>query len=208
MWKRLVGDLLSPSTCAACDTPTPSASVFCVACAATVTPIEDESGGPLAFGAYGGALAVALRRFKYENRADLGRPLGELLRRVCRRYAIEADVVIPVPLHPRRLATRGYNQAALLSGAVAREASAKLAARALVRRVDTPRQAELPRDARLENVAQAFVVNRPMVITGKRVLLVDDVSTTGATLDACRQTLEDARPAALQTLVVARTLEV
>lgn len=207
MWKRLLGDWLSPPSCAGCDAKVPSANVFCGGCAATVTTFGDEAHEVLAFGAFGGALAVALRRFKYENRPDLGRPLGELLRGVCRRRRIEADVVIPVPLHPKRLADRGYNQALLLARSVARETGGRVHARALRRRVDTPRQAELPRDARLENVARAFALHTPDLMTGKRVLLVDDVSTTGATLRACAQTLSVAHPASIRALVVARTLE-
>lgn len=205
MWKRLLGEILSPPACAACDAPVPGTHVFCAPCARSVTSCE-SSDEPLAFAAYGGAIAVAIRRLKYEDRPDLARPLAELLRTLCRRARIEADVVVPVPLHPRRLADRGYNQAMLLGGIVAKEIRARALPRALVRVLDTPRQAELAREARFENVASAFSLRHPCSLEGRRILLVDDVSTTGATLEACRQALRPAKPASIRALVLARTL--
>lgn len=204
MWKRLLGDLLSPPSCAACDVRTTRRSVFCPACVPTIERAGLRS-EPLAFALFGGAMAVAIRRLKYESRPDLAYPLGELLRALCREAKVEADVVVPVPLHPRRLVERGYNQAALLARAVARETGARFEPRALVRHVDTPRQAELGREERLRNVAEAFALRKPMAIAGRRVLLVDDVFTTGATLQACRQALETVRPKSVRGLVLART---
>ncbi|MRG92639.1 ComF family protein [Polyangium spumosum] len=186
---RALLDTLSPPACAACDAPVLRARVFCPSCAATVLRAENLPGEPLAFAAFGGALAVALRRFKYEERPDLGRPLGHLLRRLVREQAPAVDVVVPVPLHPRRLVERGYNQAALLARAAAGELGVPLAARALVRHRDTPKQAHLGRAERLVNVEQAFFVRAPRAVRGLRVLLVDDVATTGATFEACRGAL-------------------
>src|SRR6185369_5247276 len=97
----------------------------------------------VAFALYGGAVAAALRRLKYGGRADLAVPLGHLARRAVREAGLSGDLVIPVPLHPRRLADRGYNQAALLAASVAREIGAPLVARALVRVRNTPQQARL-----------------------------------------------------------------
>lgn len=205
MWKRLLGDLLSPPSCASCDSPTRSTHVFCGACAATVERCRDD-GSPFAYAVFGGAIAVAIRRLKYEERPDLAHPLSELLRSLCRQWDLQGDVVIPVPLHPRRLAERGYNQAALLANAVAKETRARFEPRALVRIADTPRQAELAREARFQNVANAFAVRKKDALSGRHVLLVDDVSTTGATLDACRRALESCRPKAVQSIVLARTL--
>jgi len=204
MWKRLLGDLLSPPCCAACDARTTSLSAFCAACVPTIER-ADRGSEPLAVALFGGAMAVAIRRLKYENRPDLANPLGELLRARCRDEQVAADVVVPVPLHPRRLVERGYNQAALLSHAVARETGARFEPRVLVRIVDTPRQAALGREERLRNIAQAFALRGPKRIAGRRVLLVDDVSTTGATLAACRQALESARPKSVRAIVLART---
>lgn len=178
--------------------------MFCSACVPTIER-SDRGSEPLAFALFGGAMAVAIRRLKYEGRSDLAYPLGELLRALCREVEVEADVVVPVPLHPRRLVERGFNQAALLARAVARETGARLEPRVLVRVVDTPRQAELRREERLHNVAQAFAILKPSSVAGRRVLLVDDVSTTGATLEACRRALASARPASTRGIVLART---
>ena len=122
----------------------------------------------------------------------LGVPLGHLLRRLLREEGLSAEVVVPVPLHPKRLAERGYNQAALLARAAARELGAPLEARALVRVRDTSQQARLGRTERLTNVERAFVARNPEAVRGRDVLLVDDVETTGATLAACRAALLEA----------------
>lgn len=150
-------------------------------------------------------MAVAIRKLKYENRPDLAQPLGELLRRLCRDASIEADVVVPVPLHPQRLVARGYNQAALLARAVAKETGARFEAQALVRLVDTPRQVTLDREERFRNIAHAFAVRKAKALEGRRVLVVDDVSTTGATLEACRGAIETARPRSVRGITLART---
>jgi ComF family protein len=169
-----------------------------------------ERCGPLrdcvAFGSYGGALATAIRRFKYEDCAYLSRPLGALLRAACRSGDVQADLVVPVPLHPRRLAERGYNQSALLSAHVALELRTSVAARAIVRTIDTAAQAELSRGARRANIRHAFRVRSAVPVRGRAIALVDDVMTTGATLAACASVLLDAGAVAITSLVVARVL--
>ncbi len=204
---------LGPPTCAACDARIRPHVVFCPACAATIEPPPDvEEISPsdprleptLAFGAFGGALATALRRLKYQDRPDLAAPLGHLARQAARHAGLTADLVVPVPLHPRRLVDRGYNQAALLAAEVAVELDAPLVARALVRVRNTPQQAHLDRGARLDNVRQAFRARDPRIIQGRRVVLVDDVATTGATLTACAEALLAAGAASVTAIVVAR----
>lgn len=200
---------LAPPACAACDARVRARVVFCPACAATIVPPPSARAAPclddlLAAGAFGGALAVALRRLKYQDRPDLAAPLGHLARGAARRAGLSADLVVPVPLHPRRLVERGYNQAALLAAEVAIELSAPLSARALVRRRHTPQQAHLDREARLRNMREAFHVRRPGAIRGLRVVLVDDVATTGSTLTACAEALLAAGAASVTAIVVAR----
>jgi ComF family protein len=208
---RWIADWLSPPRCASCDAPLAiSRAAFCPTCALTVDR-EDAASAPaasspvVAFGAYGGALAVALRRLKYTERPDLARPLGELLASSCARAKLTADIVVPVPLYPARLLARGYNQASLLSAWVARSLGARLCAGALGRIIDTAAQAELPRDQRLANVSQAFRVVLPNVVAGRRIVVVDDVVTTGATLRACARALGHAGARAVRGAVVART---
>jgi ComF family protein len=219
-----LGQALSPPTCAACDARLPRRATFCAPCAAEVSPAEawpsaakitpveacgpDAPGGVLreavAFGIFDGALARALRRFKYVGRPDLAVPLGQLAARAARRAGLDGDIVVPVPLHPCRLAERGYNQAALLAAEVATALSRPLAACALARTRHTLQQARLTRLERAGNVAAAFRVPRPRMIRGRRVILVDDVATTGATLGACREALLAAGAASVTVVVVAR----
>jgi len=204
---RWLGDLVSPPACAACDVRLPDGRrAFCRVCSGSIERFSGK-GECVAFGLFGGALAVAIRKLKYRNRPDLGRPLGSLLRRACRDAGRRAEIVIPVPLHERRLVARGYNQAALLAGHLAIEMAAPMLPHALVRCVDTPSQAELGRAERMNNLAGAFVVARPGAVEGLAIALVDDVTTTGSTLDACARALFSAGARSVESFVVAVTPE-
>jgi len=188
--------LLSPSRCAACDAPARERAVFCAACAIAVERSFDR-GAPFL---YGGPVAQAITRFKYGPVPELARPLGALLAAAARERAFSVDAVVPVPLHPTRLFERGFNQAALLARPVARALGVPLRARALARTRPTEKQAELDRSARLQNVRGAFRARRAM---GERVLLVDDVRTTGATQNACAEALRAAGCPRVEWLVLA-----
>jgi ComF family protein len=115
-----------------------------------------------------------------------------------------AAALVPVPLHPRRLAQRGFNQSELLAAAIGRRIGVSLHARALVRRTDTPPQTGLSAVARRRNVAGAFAVRERGRIHGRTVVLVDDVFTTGATARACASALRQAGASAVHLLTVAR----
>lgn len=201
---ELLGAILSAERCAACDASVPFRTVFCGPCAASVEPAS-QGGDVVAPFLYGGAVARAITRFKYEGRADLARPLSDLLARCVGQVgAGPDDVTVPVPLHPNRLTERGFNQAALLARAFARRSGARVAPRALERLRDTAQQASLDRVARASNVMDAFRVRTPSVVAGRHVVLVDDVCTTGATLDACARALGDAGAARVTRAVLAR----
>lgn len=212
---ELAGHALSPTGCASCDAPIPFNHVFCAECARSIVPDPGREaqrspgsagfGGAVAFCLFGGAAAAALRRLKYEERPDLARPLGHLLRRAARDADLRADVVVPVPLHPKRLADRGFNQAALLAAEVADELKAPLVTRALARGLDTTQQAKLDRAGRLTNLAGAFSARGAEKVRGRRVVLVDDVVTTGATLTACAEVLLETGAESVAGLVVARS---
>lgn len=197
-----LAELVSPSRCAACDQPLPARVVFCPACAVTVVRSGGRCSDRAVF-SYGGALADAVRRMKYQGRSDLARRLGKLMADAAHDLAGEVDAVVSVPLHPRRLVERGFDQAALLAKEVARAASRPWLPRALVRSRDTPRQAALGQGDRAANVRAAFAVRQPARVAGRRLLLVDDVRTTGATLDACREVLRAARARDVITLALA-----
>jgi ComF family protein len=206
---ELLAGLLAPPRCASCETRVPIYTVFCPACASTAERATSNHRGSMAAFVYGGAVARTIVRLKYERRPDLARPLGDLLWRAVEPHAagLTDAVVVPVPLHPLRLAERGFNQSALVAARVARRLGAPMRALALTRIQDTPRQATLDRERRVANVAGAFVARRPEVLRGRTVLLVDDVRTTGATLDACALAAMKGGAAGVRWAVVARAGE-
>ena len=195
----MLGELVAPSRCAACEEIVLPRVLFCVPCGLSVVRAGAQPAGQHAVFAYGGAIATAIVRLKYAGRFDLAARFGAVMASVAPRL----DVVVPVPLHPARLVERGFDQAALLAGPVARGLGVDNAARALVRTRATPRQASLDREARASNVADAFRCRWPRAVHGRRVLLVDDVRTTGATLAACGQALQAAGATSVTTLVLA-----
>ena len=164
---------------------------------------DERTPGRVAVFDYGGAIATAIVRFKYAGRSDLAARFAAVMSSSVDMSAECIDLVVPVPLHARRLAERGFDQAALLAAPVARRLRVRHAPRALVRVRETPPQASLDRPARIANVEGAFVCPAPAKIDGARILLVDDVRTTGATLTACERALRRAGATAVTTLVLA-----
>lgn len=133
----------------------------------------------------------------------LARPLSEVLAGYLEGSRIEFDILVPVPLHPKRLRRRGYNQSALLAENLGQLIGALVAKDVLLQRRNIPSQTQLSGKERRRNVIGAFEC-RDRKLRGKRVLLIDDVCTTGATLDACAVTLKEAGAAAVWGLTLAR----
>jgi ComF family protein len=152
------------------------------------------------------AVATLLRRHKYGLDQSLGRALAEYLDAAPALDADTYDVVIPVPLHRSRLRWRGFNQAALLGAALARRLNCSLDVASLARVRSTPPQTARDRAQRTRNVRDAFAVRRPSRVAGRRVLLVDDVMTTGATADECARVLRAAGAQRIDVLTLARVL--
>jgi ComF family protein len=154
---------------------------------------------------YGDHARDALHAFKFGGRRALAAPLGDLLAEIGASLPLESvDVVVPVPLHPRRERERGFNQSWLLARRVA--TAWRLTARrdVLTRRVATAPQTALGAEARRFNVGGAFRVRRPELVAGRHVLLVDDIMTTGATAGACARALREAGAATVGVVTVAR----
>jgi ComF family protein len=146
---------------------------------------------------------------KYQDRTDLAPAMGRWMARAGRELLAEADVLVPVPLHWRRGWSRRYNQSGVLARVIESETSVRVAAEALRRIRPTEQQIGLSRTERASNVQGAFKVaaDRQPAIEGRRVVLVDDVLTSGATVDACARALLRAKAAAVDVLVFARVVD-
>lgn len=151
-------------------------------------------------------LQEAIRLFKYRGKVSLRGPLARLMLQALPPN-LDADVVLPVPLHPARLREREFNQSLLLADALGRRLRRPVSCTNLIRRTHTEAQTSLSRKARLNNLRHAFQVRRPELIRGRRVLLVDDVLTTGTTVNECAKTLRKAGSGPVLVLTLARTID-
>lgn len=150
-----------------------------------------------------GVIQRAVHALKYRGRHVLAGPLGGLLADFLRGLDWPAAAIVPVPLHPQRKRARGYNQSALLGRAVAARTGRALQEEGLARRRDTRPQVGLDGPARRENVRDAFSWQAPAP-PPEQVLLLDDVYTTGATMEACAQALRAAGAVEIRGLALAR----
>jgi ComF family protein len=190
LWTNLAAlllDALSPPACCACDAP--SLTPFCTKCGhvARLAPSELVGVPLIVAGSYAPPLSTAIARFKYGGRPELSRPLAQLLAPSLRSLDVTADApLVPVPLHKKRLAERGYNQAALLAQELGRNTGRACRPRLLARTRETERQVGKTRRERLTNAQSAFELRQT---SPRCVVLVDDVVTTGSTVRACAQAL-------------------
>lgn len=156
-----------------------------------------------AWGHYQDPLRKAIRRLKYSRDIALGDALAQHLVWLVERNQIEADIVVPVPLGKKRQRERGYNQAALLARSLALVLGLPFRPGAVVRFRETQSQVGLSLEERHLNVSGAFRGN-PKIVSQKQILLVDDVLTTGATLEATAQALMYAGASKIEAVVVSR----
>lgn len=157
-----------------------------------------------ACGLYEGALRASILALKRE--ASIARRLLETLRQTQQRVPLaESDVIVPVPLHASRERERGFNQATVLARALARATKLPIDEHSLVRRFHTERhRAGMDARARRDSVGGAFEVRQSKLVAGRRVLLIDDVFTTGATVSECAAVLKSAGAAEVYVLTIAR----
>jgi ComF family protein len=153
-----------------------------------------------------GALMTAIHRFKYDSKRFLSDYLGPLLARFAESRLDKSDdlLTMPIPLHPKRLRERGFNQSLLLATHVARRLNTELDFLSLRRVRYTPPQTGLGKEERRKNVKSAFQVEDPKIVKGRRILLIDDVATTGNTLNECARILKRSGSGKVVCLVLAR----
>jgi ComF family protein len=192
--------ILVVDPCTRCGVPGPKPHTICGRCRAEPPPYVTVS----APWEYGGQLAVAIQGLKYSGLSHHSKPLGALLRDRLRSPTC-IDWALPVPLHRRRLQQRGFNQAALLAVEALRGTGVKVRFDLIRRTRDTTCQAGLDLASRQQNVRGAFASGRKEV-SGSRLLLVDDVMTTGATVSECARTLISAGAKEVHVLTLARAM--
>jgi len=196
---------VEPPFCDLCGDPVAGAidhDFVCYACSAE-KPAFDAARSVVR---YDGAVGEALRRLKYEKALWLAPDLAEMLRNGIRAEypGLEFDWIVPVPLYHVRRRERGYNQSAVLSFELARRIGCKPRPGLLRRIRPTSTQTHLTAPQRLSNVQHAFQTRRGTALEGRRVLLVDDVMTTGATVNACAKALKKGGAKTVHVITVAR----
>lgn len=227
---------LFPARCAACSELTESHGSLCATCWQNIHFIADpiccKCGLPFEYNigekavcgrcmehkpAYTEARAIfkydensrsQVLALKYHDKTQLAPIFGRWLARIAGTYKDKAQFIMPVPLHPMRIVTRRYNQAALLSYALSEHIGLPVLHNTLLRTRMTPTQSGLTRRQRADNMRGAFRVpeKKREVIKGNSVILIDDVMTTGATLEACARALHDAGVQDVYVLTLARTV--
>lgn len=148
-----------------------------------------------------------IHSFKYQHKTHLRRPLALLALEGLTGFIVEQspDLIVPVPLHRSRLRKRGFNQALLLGNILSDRLSIPMLPAGLARIRQTEPQIELSAEQRRSNVKGAFTSTRPPDIAGRRILLLDDVMTTGSTVDECSKELQKAGASSTIVVTVART---
>lgn len=205
-WNQL--RFLGPPQCCQCGLPFPhalGADIKCAACLAR-PPVFERLRSALA---YDDGSRDLILGFKHSDRLEITPLFARWLNSNCRDVLTNADVLVPVPLHWRRLAMRRYNQAAELARELGALAGIPVETNILIRLKATLSQGEMPSArARLKNVAKVFTTNgnAGMRLKGKNIVLVDDVLTTGATVTACCKALLRAGAASVSIVTLARVV--
>lgn len=192
---------ITPPVCPKCGRPQPS-GILCPDCVDWQAAI-DGIRSPFRFE---GAMREAIHQLKYQNLRALAAPLAEMLQEYLNASPLDVDVLAPVPLHRKRLRERGYNQASLLAQELGKLIDIAVKDDVLVRQRHTLPQARTANAAeRKLNIADSFTC-RDNRLKGRKVLLLDDVATSGATLDACAAVLKANGAASVWGLVMAREI--
>jgi ComF family protein len=217
-------NLLYPQLCPACDSPLHnSEKEICIKCEFDLpfTDFHLYSDNPLAKQFWGrvplqNAMALLyfskesktqnlIHQLKYKNQPQVGFLLGEMIgeRLLATGEHKDLDYIVPVPLHQKRLRTRGYNQSEYIANGIAQSLKVPVKTKVLIKYKETGSQTKNERFKRFENLENVFMVLQPNLVKEKHILLVDDVVTTGATLEACANMLNQHKPAKLSVAAAA-----
>jgi ComF family protein len=190
-----------PPICPHCGRPQPGGTL-CPSCISRQFDI-DGIRSPFRFE---GVIREAIHQLKYRNLRDISSILAGLMCSYLQRYPVPGDILVPVPIHPKRLRERGYNQTVLLAKEIGKIAKLEIAEDCLIRTKYTVSQAKTDSvQQRHKNVSGAFIC-RDTSLLDRNVLLIDDVSTSGATINACARSLKASGAASVWGLVVAREI--
>jgi len=194
--------LIEPPMCRRCGTP--SERIICVECSSRDFAFERSA----SVGVYEGPLRAAIHALKFDGHGVVARPLADLM---ARRFSLtglmrEIDTVVPVPVHRSRIVRRGYNHAEELGRLFCDQTGLGFEPRFLRKRKRTRDQVDLSADRRLENLRGSFVCPRAEPVRGRRVLVIDDIFTTGATLDEAARALRSAGASAVFGFTLARSI--
>jgi len=222
-WKTV--DFIYPPTCAGCGKP---GSLWCDECQEKTIliskPLCQKCGRPLSipgickecqtnpppytmlrsYAEYGDPIRKALISLKYKNNLGLGLVFSPMLIQIIKSMNWDFDCVIPVPISKGHQKERGYNQSTILARPISLAINKPLVLNSINRTKETQTQVKLSREERFENLESAFSKN-PAKLISKKVLLVDDITTTGATLISCSKVLQEAGCSEIYCLTVART---
>ena len=206
LWLKDALSLLFPNLCLACRAKQATVDkILCLSCQHRLPKtdfhqlpeneftdrfwgrIELEAGAALFHFTKDSPVQRLIHQLKYGDKPNVGVQLGEWYGRTLKKYPpfSKVDLIVPVPLHPQRQRQRGYNQSTQFAIGLSTSMHLPYQKNALIRTISTSTQTQKTRLERFENVLQAFEVARPTTLVGKHILLVDDVLTTGATLEAC-----------------------
>jgi ComF family protein len=229
---HLARELLFPSFCYLCREPAHEGMPLCPECLSKIELIQNRCqicGEPFsgeagerscgdcmqdpphfvkarAWARFGGPMLDVIHKFKYQRGFQFAEWMAAGMIEVFEKEFAdqEVDLIVPVPLHWRRLLSRGYNQALILARPISRKLKIPIAAGVLARAVNNPSQVGLSRPKRKENLKKVFQVESKSKVAGKNILLIDDVITTGATVDEVARVLRKAGAESVCVLAFAR----
>ncbi len=205
-WSKI--EFITKSNCSICGFPFEydmGVDTPCAACIAKKPPYDKA----VAVFIYNDKSSDLITYFKYGDKIHAASTFAELMYNKCRDQIDDADIIIPVPLHPKRLLRRRYNQSALISNHINRLSGVDTIPDLMSRKKNNVPQASLSKKERLQNVKGAFSIKKKYIniLQNKNIILIDDVMTTGATVSECAKVLKKSGASKVEIITLAKTVE-